>query len=104
MYHPIEDVAPPAKLAELNYIYLYPEPRFPGSGFGTGLNKFTTALNTNPEWLREHKQKQIQLERANTEASERKKQTEETQRQLDCANRALAESIKNDLDLGANKP
>ena len=51
---PIEDIAPPPELAELNYIYFYSEPKFPGSGFGTGLVKLTTTLDTNPDWLREH--------------------------------------------------
>jgi TIR domain len=51
---PIEDATPPPELTELNYIYFYSEPKFPGSGFGTGLVKLTTALDTNPDWLREH--------------------------------------------------
>jgi len=51
---PLDDVAPPPELAELNYTYFYAEPKFPGSGFGTGLAKLVTALNTDPDWLREH--------------------------------------------------
>src|SRR5262249_34315605 len=34
---PLEGESPPPRLRELNYIYFYEEPKFPGSGFGTGL-------------------------------------------------------------------
>jgi WD40 repeat protein len=50
----IEGASPPAQLAALNYIYFYAEPKFPGSGFGTGLVGLVTALNTDLDWLREH--------------------------------------------------
>jgi WD40 repeat protein len=50
----IEGASSPAQLAALNYIYFYAEPRFPGSGFGTGLVGLVTALNTDLDWLREH--------------------------------------------------
>ncbi|HEY3623912.1 MAG TPA: TIR domain-containing protein, partial [Roseiarcus sp.] len=47
-------VKPPPELATLQYTYFYDEPKFPGSGFGTGLNSLRLALNTDPDWLREH--------------------------------------------------
>lgn len=52
--HPLEDQNPPERLQKLNYIFFYPEPKSPGSGFGTGLAKLVTALNTDLDWLREH--------------------------------------------------
>src|SRR5262249_48932148 len=51
---PLEDAAAPAQLADLNYIHFYPEPKLPGSGFGTGLTRLAAALNTDRDWLREH--------------------------------------------------
>jgi uncharacterized protein len=51
---PLEGVSPPPRLRELNYIFFYKEPKVPGSGFGTGLAKLVTALNTDFDWLREH--------------------------------------------------
>ena len=51
---PLEGVTPPPRLRELNYIFLYEEPKLPGSGFGTGLANLVTALNTDFDWLREH--------------------------------------------------
>ena len=50
----LEDATPPQELSGRNYVFFYPEPRTPGSGFGTGLAKLVTALNTDQEWLREH--------------------------------------------------
>jgi hypothetical protein len=50
----LEDISPPPRLRELNYIFFYKEPKMPGSGFGTGLAKLVTALNTDFDWLREH--------------------------------------------------
>ena len=50
---PLEDVRPPPRFQALNYIFFYPEPTVPGSGFGTGLNRLVDALNTDFEWLRE---------------------------------------------------
>jgi hypothetical protein len=44
----------PKQLAQLNYIFFYDEPKFPGSGFGTGLSRLVAALNTDLDWLREH--------------------------------------------------
>lgn len=44
----------PAPLAELNYIFFYDEPKAPGSGFGTGLERLSLALDADLEWLREH--------------------------------------------------
>jgi TPR repeat protein len=52
--HPLEGPAPPERLQQLNYIFFYPEPKSPGSGFGVGLAKLVTALNTDLDWLREH--------------------------------------------------
>jgi hypothetical protein len=51
---PIEGVSPPPHLRDLNYIFLYEEPKVLGSGFGTGLASLITALNTDFDWLREH--------------------------------------------------
>jgi hypothetical protein len=51
---PLEGVAAPPQLAGLNYIFFYDEPRSPGSGFGTGLVRLVSALNTDVEWLHEH--------------------------------------------------
>jgi TIR domain len=50
----LEGATPPPQLAELNYIFFYAEPRFPGSGFGSGLVRLASALNTDLDWLREH--------------------------------------------------
>ena len=51
---PLDGPSPPPQLAELNYIYFYPEPKLPGSGFGRGLFDLAKALNTDPDWVREH--------------------------------------------------
>src|SRR5271165_2669553 len=50
----LEGANPPERLAALNYIYFYPEPKYPGSGFGSGLVGLASALNTDLDWLREH--------------------------------------------------
>ena len=50
----LENASAPPQLAALNYIYFYDEPRFPGSGFGSGLVGLVSALNTDLDWLREH--------------------------------------------------
>ncbi len=50
----LEGASPPPQLAALDYIFFYAEPNFPGSGFGTGLVRLVSALNTDLEWLREH--------------------------------------------------
>ena len=44
----------PERFQELNYIFFYPEPKVPGSGFGKGLTALVQALNTDLEWVREH--------------------------------------------------
>lgn len=44
----------PERLQQLNYIFLYPEPKAPGSGFGQGLANLVQALDTDLEWVREH--------------------------------------------------
>jgi hypothetical protein len=54
IWRPLEDTSPPPQLAALNYIFFYADPRLPGSGFGTGLARLVTALNTDLNWLREH--------------------------------------------------
>jgi hypothetical protein len=54
VWQPLEDISPSPRLRELNYIFFYKEPKVPGSGFGTGLAKLVTALNTDFNWLREH--------------------------------------------------
>jgi TPR repeat protein len=51
---PLEGVSPPPRLRDLNYIFLYEEPKVLGSGFGTGLASLITALNTDFDWLRDH--------------------------------------------------
>ena len=52
---PLEGASPPPRLRERNYIYFYDDPKAaPGSGFGTGLAKLISALNTDFEWVREH--------------------------------------------------
>ena len=51
---PLDGHAPPPRLRQLNYIYFYPEPKAPGSGFGTGLQRLVSALNTDLDWQREH--------------------------------------------------
>ena len=51
---PLDGVAPPPELAALQYTYFYDELKFPGSGFGTGLNDLRLALDTDPDWVREH--------------------------------------------------
>src|SRR5262245_46301135 len=50
----LDGARPPPQLADLNYIFFYPEPDTPGSGFGTGLSNLVTALNTDLDWMREH--------------------------------------------------
>jgi TIR domain-containing protein len=46
--------SPPPQLRSLNYIFFYPEPKSPGSGFGSGTARLVEALRTDLEWLREH--------------------------------------------------
>ena len=50
----LEDVTPPRQLADLNYIYFYDNEALPGSGFGSGMVRLVSALNTDLDWLREH--------------------------------------------------
>ncbi len=50
----LDGANPPPELVALNYIHFYPEPKFPGSGFGKGLVELASALNTDSGWLREH--------------------------------------------------
>jgi hypothetical protein len=42
------------RFKELQNIFLYADPNFPGSGFGQGLADLVQALNTDLEWVREH--------------------------------------------------
>lgn len=51
---PLGDAKPHPALASLNYIFLYPEPRKSGTGFGAGLLELREALNADLHWLREH--------------------------------------------------
>ena len=51
---PLEGEQPPQALASLDYIFFHPERRTPGGGFGTGLVRLVTALNTDLDWLRAH--------------------------------------------------
>jgi TIR domain len=50
----LEDAKPPRALGDRDHIYFYAEPKSPGSGFGPGLLRLATALNTDLDWLREH--------------------------------------------------
>lgn len=51
---PIDGIQPPPLLQALNYVYFYPDPKLPGSGFGMGLANLVAALNTDVDWIREH--------------------------------------------------
>src|SRR6516162_3706376 len=51
---PLESVRPPPRLQKLDYSFFYKEPKVSGSGFGSGLAKLVTALNTDFDWLRDH--------------------------------------------------
>jgi WD40 repeat protein len=52
--HALESVEAPQRLRDLNFIFFYPEPKSPGSGFGVGQTQLVDALNTDLDWLREH--------------------------------------------------
>ena len=54
LFRALDGVKSPRQLADLDYIFFYAEPKFPGSGFGPGLLKLASALNTDLDWLREH--------------------------------------------------
>ncbi len=51
---PLLQAPVPKRLQDLNYIFFYPEPKSPGSGFGAGLGKLKEALETDMGWMREH--------------------------------------------------
>lgn len=51
---PLGDAVAPRQLADLNYVFFYPEARAPGSGFGTGLARLVEALSTDLSWIRQH--------------------------------------------------
>src|SRR5262245_32202368 len=51
---PLKGASPPPRLHDLNYIFFHADPKTPDLGFGTGLAKLITALNTDFDWLREH--------------------------------------------------
>jgi hypothetical protein len=51
---PLDGASPPPRLADLNYIFFYAESKSPKSGFGSGLARLVSALNTDLDWLREH--------------------------------------------------
>ena len=51
---PLGGVSAPPRLADLNYIYFYAEPKVSGSGFGSGLARLLEALNTDLDWIRDH--------------------------------------------------
>jgi TIR domain len=50
----LDGANPLPQLASRNYIFFYQDPKFPGSGFGTGLVELVSALNTDLDWLSEH--------------------------------------------------
>lgn len=52
---PLGSVEPPERLRKLNYIYFFPTPAVPESGFGYGIAKLDAALKTDVSWLREHR-------------------------------------------------
>ncbi|MBC7778804.1 MAG: toll/interleukin-1 receptor domain-containing protein [Proteobacteria bacterium] len=45
---------PHEALRDLNYIFFYPDPSFPGSGWGGGLARLHATLCVDIEWIREH--------------------------------------------------
>ena len=45
---------PHEALRDLNYIHFYPDPSFPGSGWGGGLARLQATLAVDIEWIREH--------------------------------------------------
>src|SRR5262245_19486624 len=51
---PVEGAIPPPRLRDLNYIFVYADPKVLDSCFGTGLLSLIEALNTDFDWLREH--------------------------------------------------
>jgi TPR repeat protein len=51
---PLEGASPPPRLRDLNYVFLYEDPKVKDSGFGTGLKTLVASLNTDFGWLREH--------------------------------------------------
>jgi hypothetical protein len=50
----LDGATPPPELAALNYIFLYREPKQPGSGIKSGTADLIKALKTDLGWLREH--------------------------------------------------
>src|SRR5262249_32325468 len=54
LVRPLGDVSPPRQLQDINYIFFYADPKYPGSGFGVGLAALVAALNTDFAWIREH--------------------------------------------------
>src|SRR5262245_24415173 len=50
----LDGVSVPPRLANLNYIYFYADPKVSGSGFGYGLARLVAALNTDLGWIRDH--------------------------------------------------
>lgn len=51
---PLGDTVVPERLKNLDYIFFYPEPNVPGSGFGNGLKRLAEALRSDLRWLQEH--------------------------------------------------
>jgi hypothetical protein len=51
---PLKGASPPSRLQELNHTFFYKEPKVPGSGFDTGLEKLVHDVNTDFDWVREH--------------------------------------------------
>ncbi len=50
---PLGDAEPHEALKKLDYIFFYPEPRYPGSGFGNGLKRLVKALNEDGPWAQQ---------------------------------------------------
>ncbi len=51
---PLAGTEPPTSVRHLDFIFFYDDPKFAGSGFGTGLSRLVSALKTDLVWLREH--------------------------------------------------
>jgi hypothetical protein len=54
LYRPLGDAVVPPRLKSLDCIFFYPEPLAPRSGFGNGLTRLVTALNSDLGWLQQH--------------------------------------------------
>ena len=51
---PLGKADPPGPMRDLNYVYFYPDPAVPDSGFGKGLGILVDALTQDLDWVRDH--------------------------------------------------